>query len=404
MAPRISPAERLLSLDAYRGFIMLAMVSSGFAFASLAKKFPDSQTWQFLGFQFDHVTWGGWAFWDLIQPSFMFMVGVAIPFSHASRLAKGDSRAKIAWHVILRSIILILLGIFLSSNWSKRTDFTFVNVLTQIGLGYTFVYLLHGRGLLVQLLAVAAILGGYWYFFYQYPAPPPDFDYAAVKFPSDKFQPYTGLFAHWNPSNNAAAAFDRWFLNLFPRQDSERFVFNSGGYQTLNFVPSMATMIFGLMAGEMLKRTERSAVTKLVWLLAAAMALTALGWWLDKNYCPSVKRIWTPSWALFSTGLTFAILAGFFTIIDVMHLRGWSLPLAVVGMNSIAVYCMAQLLGPWVRETIQRHIGPQFFQGTWFNHEIFPAYYAPMAEKVTFLIIVWLVAAWMYRQRLFVRI
>src|SRR5438132_6681561 len=96
-----SPPPRLVSLDAYRGFIMLVMASGGLAIAQVAKDhFPDHPLWQFLAYQFDHVAWGGCAFWDLIQPSFMFMVGVAIPYSHASRVAKGYSPARIATHVI----------------------------------------------------------------------------------------------------------------------------------------------------------------------------------------------------------------------------------------------------------------------------------------------------------------
>src|SRR5690348_5430943 len=78
---RPAPSQRLVSLDAYRGFIMLAMASGGFGFAQVARQLPGDALWQFLGFQFDHVTWEGGSFWDLIQPSFMFMVGVALPYS-----------------------------------------------------------------------------------------------------------------------------------------------------------------------------------------------------------------------------------------------------------------------------------------------------------------------------------
>src|SRR5437870_2870601 len=133
---------RLTSLDAYRGFIMLVMASAGFGLPEVAKHFKGDPVWQFLGYEFDHVAWTGCSFWDLIQPSFMFMVGVAMPFSYASRLARGQSKASVFAHAVYRSILLILLGIFLSSNWSKQTNFTFVNVLTQIGLGYCFLYLI----------------------------------------------------------------------------------------------------------------------------------------------------------------------------------------------------------------------------------------------------------------------
>src|SRR5262249_54442501 len=131
-SPAPEKPARLMSLDAYRGFIMLAMASSfGGALAKYAKNAGRTAdpVYQFLAYQFEHVSWTGCSFWDLIQPSFMFMVGVAMPYSYASRKAKGDSEAKIFVHVLIRSVILIFLGIFLESNGKQRTNFTFVNVL-----------------------------------------------------------------------------------------------------------------------------------------------------------------------------------------------------------------------------------------------------------------------------------
>jgi predicted acyltransferase len=85
---RADQPTRLASLDAYRGFIMLLLISGAFGIHSVTKKFPDSGFWTFLGYQFEHVPWSGCgAFWDLIQPAFLFMVGVAIPYSYASRKA-----------------------------------------------------------------------------------------------------------------------------------------------------------------------------------------------------------------------------------------------------------------------------------------------------------------------------
>jgi predicted acyltransferase len=397
-SPSQPGTARLVSLDAYRGFIMLAMVSGGFAFSGIARKyFPDDELWKTLGYQFDHATWEGGGFWDMIQPSFMFMVGVAMPYSHASRVAKGQSPGLIAAHVIYRSLLLIALGVFLSSNWDKQTNFTFVNVLSQIGLGYAFVYMLIGRGAATQLAALVVILGGYWLWFLAYPAPPIDFDYATVGFGPNKFlpypfHPYDGLFTHWNPNVNAASNFDHWFLNLFPRE--KPFEFNTGGYATLNFIPSMATMIFGLMAGEMLRRHELLPREKLLRLVIAAAVCLGVGYLLGQTVCPLVKRIWTPSWAIYSTGWT----------IDIKEYRELALPLVVVGMNSIAVYVMAQLLKPWVRDTLKRHLGQHVFEGTYFGHEMFMPLFAPVAESVGFLLVLWLVAAWMYRQKIFVKI
>ena len=166
-----SPLPRLVSLDAYRGFIMLVLASGGFAIAEVAKSFPDSPLWQFLGYEFEHVPWTGCSFWDLIQPSFMFMVGAAIPYSHASRIAKGQSSFRMAAHVLYRSVVLLLLGVFLASSSSSftRTHFIFTNVLAQIGLGYAFVYLLVNRSFAFQLLIVLVILVGYWYVFFNQP-------------------------------------------------------------------------------------------------------------------------------------------------------------------------------------------------------------------------------------------
>ncbi|HLJ96343.1 MAG TPA: DUF5009 domain-containing protein [Gemmataceae bacterium] len=407
--------SRLASLDAYRGFIMLVMASGGFAFAEVAKKhFPDSSYWNFLGYEFDHVPWTGCAFWDLIQPSFMFMVGVAIPFSHASRIAKGQSATRIAAHVIYRSVALILLGIFLSSNGASQTNFTFVNVLTQIGLGYAFVYLLLGRSFVFQLLILLAILGGYWYLFFQQPVQEVG-SAILTSTARDRELWFSGLFAHWNKNANFAAEFDQWFLNLFPRQ--KPFYFNEGGYQTLNFVPSIGTMILGLMAGELL-RSARKPMSKFFYLLGAGALCLAVGLILDYTICPSVKRIWTPSWAIFSSGWVFWILAGFYLIIDVLGFRLWAFPLIVVGMNSIAIYCMSQLLGSrrgWISRTLSTHLdwGYQTLTAktpagsmwqTDFGPHLFGGIYGPIVQSVAVLLVLWLACYWMYRRGIFLRV
>ena len=117
------------------------------------------------------------SFWDLIQPSFMFMVGVAMPFSYPSRRARGESWPRLLGHAVIRSIILILLAVFLSSNGGRHTHFSFVNVLGQIGLGYTFVFLLLGLRPAFQLAAAVAILVADWLLFALYPLPGPDFPF-----------------------------------------------------------------------------------------------------------------------------------------------------------------------------------------------------------------------------------
>jgi heparan-alpha-glucosaminide N-acetyltransferase len=406
--PSAFKAGRLVSLDAYRGFIMLVMASGGLAIPAVASHFPNSRLWQTLAFNTDHVPWVGCSFWDLIQPSFMFMVGVAMPYSFASRKARGDSATKRGLHVVWRSLLLVLLGIFLSSNGSPRTNFTFVNVLTQIGLGYGLVYLLLGRGVRIQAAAFAGILVAYWLLFLVWPLPGPDFDYRAVGW--DHWQGLSGWFAHWDKNTNAAAAFDTWFLNLFPPvKPNAPFRFNPGGYQTLNFVPSMATMLLGLMAGEML-RSPRTSAEKLLILVLAAAGCLALGWLSGELVCPIVKRIWTPSWVLYSAGWTFALLASFYAALDLK--RGptwWAFPLVVVGMNSIAMYCMAQLIKGWVSRTLTTHFAPvtgpvEVVLHDRFGLEAFSGVYNPIAQSAAVLAVLWLICLWMYRRGIFLRI
>lgn len=385
---------RLVSLDAYRGFTMILMASSGLGLATVAKAFPESSTWKFLAYQTDHAAWTGCALWDLIQPSFMFMVGVALPYSIAARRAKGDGFNLLLLHTLWRSLLLVLLAVFLSSAYDKRTSWVFTNVLAQIGLGYPFLFAIAWLRPRWQFTIAVGILVATWAAFALYPLPPADFNYTSVGLPKD-WSLLDGLAAHWNKNTNAAHHFDVWFLNLFPRETP--FTFNRGGYATLNFVPALATMIFGLLAGELL-RSERTQNEKVKWLVGAGVAGLAIGWTLDAlGICPSVKRIWTPSWAIFSSGWTFLALAAFYFVIDVKGWKAWAFPCVVVGMNSIAMYVMAQLCKPFVSGSVKIHGGATIF-------ESFGKTYAPILEFSIFLLVIWLVCFWMYRRKIFLKI
>jgi predicted acyltransferase len=155
----------------------------------------------------------------------------------------------------------------------------------------------------------------------------------------------------------------------------------------------MATMLFGLMAGEWL-RSARPASTKFLGLVVAGALCLGIGALADHTVCPSVKRIWTPSWAVFSTGWTLWMLAGCYWLIDIRGWRAWAFPFVVVGMNSIAMYCMAQLLTGWIKNTLKTHIGQNIFDGT----------YGPILASVSALAVLWLVCYWMWRRRVFLRI
>jgi predicted acyltransferase len=390
------PIQRLGSLDAYRGLVMVALASRGFGIHATSKNFPDNSVWQFLGFQFEHVPWVGCAFWDLIQPSFMFMVGVSLPFSYARRFEQGQATTQLALHALWRALILVALGVFLSSQSGDRPNFVFVNVLSQIGLGYFFLFLLWNRPAWLQLLIAQIILIAYWAWFAATPVP--DLDLAKLGVPADWPHRLTGFAEHWQKNGNPAARFDAWFLNLFPRE--KPFEFNEGGYATLNFIPSLVTMLFGLMTGEAIRSAE-SKGNVIGGLLICAVLGLASGWALSYfGFCPLVKRIWTPSWTLFSTGWCWLMLAGFYAAIDGLGFDARSFPLKVAGMNSIVLYLLGQLLPGWTEATLRRFFGTGVF--TFYREDL--ASYEPLIRCNLVLLCFWLFVFWLYRQKLFVRI
>jgi predicted acyltransferase len=315
-----------------------------------------------------------------------------MPFSYANRRARGDSWLRLFGHAVTRSLVLVALAVFLASNGSRHTQISFVNVLGQIGLGYTFVFLLLGQRPRVQLAAAVAILCAYWLLFAAYPLPGPDFP--LDRYGANEAQLYMkGSFGHWNKNANVAAAFDRWFLNQFPHPSHQPFLFNEGGYATLNFIPSIATMLFGVLAGELL-RSNRSSVHKAQILLLAGALCWVLGTILDATICPSVKRIWTPTWVVSSTAWTLWMLAAFYALIELAGWRRWSLPLVVVGMNSIAFYLMSQLMKPFVAASLLTHFGQDLFDGP--NGQL--------VRGLSTLLVLWLISFWLYRQKLFIKI
>jgi predicted acyltransferase len=394
-APRLPLVNRLSSLDAYRGFVMLLMMAEVLRLSRVSQAIPESGFWGFLAWHQSHVPWIGCSLHDLIQPSFSFLVGVALPFSLASREQKGQSKAEMLRHAFSRALILIFLGIFLRSVGKPLTLFTFEDTLTQIGLGYVFLFLLGWQSVRVQWLALGVILVGYWLAFALYPLPPADLDLTWVGVPKDWPHLMSGFAAHWNKNTNFAAWFDQRFLNLFPRE--QPFVFNGGGYLTLSFIPTLGTMILGLLAGGVL-RSGRRDWDKAKWFVVAGVIGLASGWLLGRlGICPVVKRIWTPSWVLFSGGWCLLLLAAFYVLIDLRGFKRWAFPLIVVGMNSIAAYCIAELWGGFTAAALNRHFGQNTFK-------VLGDAYQPLLLGSCVLLVYWLILLWMYRKKIFLRI
>jgi len=392
------PATRVTSIDAYRGLVMLLMAGEVLRFGAVAENLPGHAIWAFLHHHQSHVEWRGCVLHDLIQPSFSFLVGVALPWSIANRQARGDGFGRMFGHTAWRALVLVLIGVFLRSTHSNQTNWTFEDTLSQIGLGYVFLWLLGWTKPTGQWIGLAVVLVGYWLLFLLWPLPPGSFDPAANGV-SEKFQRehwLSGLAAHWNKNANPAHYFDQWWLNLFPRK--QLWTANGGGYVTLSFIPTLGTMILGLIAGGWLRDSSMSHSRKIQHLLGAGVAGLLFGLLLDATgICPSVKRIWTPSWVLFSGGWCCLLLAAFYGVCDVRGWRGWAFPFVVVGSNSIFMYCIAHLWDGFFFRNLKTHLGQEFW-----NQLAGP--YAPFVEGLAVLALLWLCCYFLWRRRVFVRV
>lgn len=481
---------RLVSLDAYRGFIMTMLAANGFgilAFSRIDADAPvwqqhDRSFWQRVSFHFDHPAWesitgtAGVAFWDLIQPAFMFMVGVSMPFSYAARAAQGASGVSRMLHALVRSVVLVLMGVFLYSMGHDRTNWIFPNVLAQIGLGYFFAWLLLNQRRFVQWGALLVLLAGYWAVFYLNP-PPAGYDFAAIHADAEKGEVYTGRFAAWSKNGNKAFFVDQWLLPqlrstppaeveepgedsadsrngdtaALPAQDApvvssdtkaapaaepgpvtealpaaadaatadppqkkmlwqwffsttEPYEVNRGGYTTLNFVPSIGTALLGIICGHLLMSTAVSSGRKLVVLLVIAAACLGLGVAAHHTVCPIVKRIWTPSWVLFSGGYVVGMLGLFYLLFDLLPLRILAFPLVVVGTNSILTYMLGQTIRGWTtRQVVHTHFSG-LIESVFGPRALDPQWYGPVTDSTATFLVFWLFLFWLYRQRIFLRV
>jgi predicted acyltransferase len=395
MKANLLPATRNTAVDVFRGFVMFLMMAEVLEFHKVAEALPISSFWQFMAFHQSHVPWVGCSLHDLIQPSFSFLVGVALPFSVASRIKKGGTFLQIFLHALKRSLILILLGVFLRSFGREITYWTFEDTLTQIGLGYPFLFLLGFRNKRFQLATFIVLVVGYFVAFVLYPLPNAGFDYAAVGVPSDWTHDLSGFAAHWNKNSNLAWVFDTWFMNLFPRENF--FTHNGGGYVTLSFIPTLATMVLGLFAGNWL-REEKDNQTNLKRFLITGMALLVVGFLLDiTGICPNVKRIWTPTWVIFSGGWCFLLLALFHFMVDMKGKANWFYFLNIIGLNSIAAYVLAHTIISFIDENVRTNISQNY-------DLIFGPEYHTLVSGFLILLFEWLILRWMFKKKLFVKI
>ncbi len=330
---------------------MIALAANGFGFLALA----DKPGFQAIARQFDHVAWEGAVFWDLIQPAFMFMVGVAMPFALARRMRQGATFRSNLWHVAVRAFRLFLLSQILSDISGGKLHFQLINVLSQMAFTYLFAFLIMQLSFRKQAIVAALILAGHWALFALFPGP-------------------DGAFSK---EQNIGAVIDHAVLG-----------FNySGLYVTINFITSTVTTLFGVWAG-MLLRTRKSDAEKIKIMAACAAGAFATGLLLSL-WNPMVKRLWTSSFTLYSTGWVLLMLIAFYWLIEVKGYRKWAFPLVVVGMNSIFIYSLGQIM----RGGIDRAVAVFTFRYTFIGT------LAPVAQACTVLLVMWYACYWLYQRK-----
>lgn len=411
---RQAAPARLASIDIYRGMVMFLMLAEMLRLEELHKIVTDggwlSKVFGWISFHTSHVEWHGCSLHDMIQPSFTFLVGAAMVFSLASRKAKGQSWGGMFLHAMMRSLTLVFLGIFLRSLGKPITNFTFDDTLTQIGLGYWILFLLSGLSMRGLIISLSIILVGYWIAFVAYPLPGPDFSYESVGVASTWTEHDSGLAAHYNKNSNLAWAADRWWMNLFPRESP--FLFSAGGYATLSFIPTLGTMLLGLVAGRALQQNHAAGRKQiLLWSAAVICMLVAVA--VDAmGICPIVKRIWTPTWTLWSGGICFAWLASLHLICDMAGWKWWGFPFLVIGSNSIVAYVISWTLVEPIHQALERHFGFVINAITRVLENLLSQFASlndhAIVREFTLgamtMCVVWLMLWWLYSKKVFVKI
>lgn len=359
--------RRLESLDALRGFDMFWITGGAAIFLSLQEIFPGSAT-QALKRQLTHVPWEGFAFWDIIMPLFLFIVGAAMPFSIAKRQEKGAAKWEIYRHVLIRFAILFVLGMVAQGHlleFDLGRLHIFSNTLQAIAAGYlisaVFLLELKTRS---QALATSGLLLVYWALMALIPIP----GYGA---------------GNMSPDGNLALYIDRWIQGPYQDQTTYTWILSS-----LTFA---ATVMLGAFCGSWL-RSGRSKKQKAMGLAIAGILCMLLGWGWGFLF-PIIKHLWTSSFVLYSGGMCILLLALFYSVIDVWGLRKWAFPFKVIGMNAIAVY-MASTLFDF------RQIGDIFVGG--LEKYLYSGF--PFIQSLAAFAVVWLILYFLYRQKIFIKI
>jgi len=358
--------DRLLSLDFFRGLTMFLLVVAitGFFTFFVSEKFSGTIIYSF-GQQFEHHPWNGLRFWDLIQPFFMFIVGVAMPFSYSKRIRNGESHHAIRKHIILRCFVLLLLGGWLYCIPYGRITFFFQNVLAQLSVTILLSFLIMRKPVMFQVIFSLSLL-----------------ILSEVLY---RIFPVEGFNQPFVADHNFGAWLDMQISGELSR----------GHWVSFNAVPTAAHTIWGVLAGKLLMGGSTRAL-KLKWLVVAGIAGLLIGYGLNP-VTPIIKRIATSSFVLASGGWTFLALALSYGLIDVLRIRRGVRFFAVVGMNPLFIYLFAEAGGAELLKSVARPFAVSFFQ--WAG----PDFVLLVTTSVASFML-WLTCYFMYRNKIFVKI
>jgi predicted acyltransferase len=364
-----APAStRLMSLDALRGFDMFWIVGAEEIVKAL-HQLSNSGALRFLANQFEHKPWQGFAFYDLIFPMFVFIVGVSSVFSLGKILAE-QGRAAACWRIVRRALLLYLLGIFYYGGMGTPfSQIRLLGVLQRIALAYLFAGLVFcffkTRG---RIVVCAALLLGYWGLM--------------------TFVPVPGVGAgHFEEGKNLANYLDSQYLP-WRKWDGDH---DPEGL--LSTLPAIATCLLGIFAGTWLKNRSVDDRKKVMYLILAGVASVSMGWLWNLQF-PVIKKLWTSSFVLVAGGYSCLLLAAFYQIIDVWKLRRWAEPFVWIGMNPITIYLAHEIID--FSSLAKRFVGGDL------NHYFGSA--GQLLIACTVMALTFWLCHFLYRRRIFLRV
>jgi predicted acyltransferase len=372
----VPPSSRLMSLDLFRGATIAGMILVNNAGDEASSYWP-----------LKHAQWNGWTPTDLVFPFFLFIVGVAMPFSFSARLKRGESRTELLGHVVWRGVVLFALGVFLNGfpNQYQLASWRVYGVLQRIAICYVISAIVAlWTNWRTWIVAIAACLLGYWILMRFVPVP--------------GFGIPTHDIPLLDPDRNLAAWLDRRLLagHLYEvTRDPEG---------VLSTIPAVATSLLGLLTGQWL-RSSRTTASKTLGMALFGVIGVMTGKILDLGF-PINKKLWTSSYVVFTAGLALLCLTLCYWMVDVKRWRGlWTKPLLVFGMNAIAAYVFAEVISGLLDRV---HTG----EGTSWQESIYESIFVPLGSPaqasllyaLAYVLVCWAAMGVLYRKGIFLKI